>query len=1176
MQVITQYRSEHRFVLKPFFLLALLLSSQSTLFASHAHLTYPDWWKPVREIALKSPILHDAEKRLERFSKRNSHEDVEKLAKEFFDMIDMNNAIMRSSGGKDIIVLDKWGRVDSRPDSDVHQSNKPQHTGIRDFINDGKYTEALERYKLMFMDRLCDTPKGFRLEPRHPHQRKFKIFVHQPEEMINNIITLFMYEKPQDDETLNGIVIKLDIGEPGAINWTYTPEGFGSAEETFPDDERFAPTVFGMDYFFDELLVAYVSTGDKRYLEKYAQYLDDRAINYWSDIRSQLVDIQPGRSGTFMFQHMAWACRNVPGFRDDFPATTLARVLMQFWKYNAATEMKIVRGIVPNRQITMYLNEAYAAAMSFPEFKASGYVHREMARVIESMFSGAVMPDGSNIEHALCYNPAVLYAWKYRREFLDAGVLRRHITPLWSLELKDNLTNTSRYILQNKLLNGWDWYPMHPMSRNKEQLLSVFRPALNDPLIHRMLPISQGYGPENGYPNVTSMAWPYMGIYILRTGWDRHHDQEAYMAAPRPYSTHTWKNNLDLQLFAFGQPLLTAHTESYGYVRGPGQTNWEKSFRAGQYKKYDDPYRRGMHQWDFTPVFVDGCPQLGHAGFQSMPDEYQDRSSPMYGRLHTRAYDTPLPNRWHESETFNIMEGTYDGPFAEFIPNPEAGLGFRGKPGEVKRFIDDVTHQRQVLLLKRQGLWIIVDRLKSQSDHTYNLDWKFAQQWWNKDPQKDLVPGFDRSEIAFDAAQNAFKTHDPDHANISLYMNGAHPISPLYHPKTNHYGATFAGKGEHMVITAAFPRADNHIELKSYKRISQNGNAGFQCQMPDGTNIICVAANAIPNLIKAGPISGIGELIAYIQEPDGTQRCFVLEMSELKANDIPLELDTQDAEFVLENNLPIRIQPVLKPLERVQIQPLADVYTEQLNITLSHPNTDVDIRYTLDGTDPTLHSPLYDTPLSVNYPMVLVKARAFRKALTEIPESASATLASPTHHAVYRKVRLKEAIVTSLRPGIQVQTALGDGYLTTFTPMNLSDTKTNIAQNLFEDVVPNQHHDFMIDYTGFLVVPMDGIYTLHAPLELIDNSLDSGYDLRLWLGDGKQKEEWYPATRLQNLGGWSVALKEGAHPFRVLYVDQRGGNLEKSGREWNGMHPDLKISGPGISTQHIPSSWLMY
>ena len=119
----------------------------------------------------------------------------------------------------------------------------------------------------------------------------------------------------------------------------------------------------------------------------------------------------------------------------------------------------------------------------------------------------------------------------------------------------------------------------------------------------------------------------------------------------------------------------------------------------------------------------------------------------------------------------------------------------------------------------------------------------------------------------------------------------------------------------------------------------------------------------------------------------------------------------------------------------------------------------------------------------------------------------------------------------------------------------------------------NDSDAFMYDYEGFLTIPADGVYTLHAPWEMVTPVLDAGYDLRLWLGS----EEWYPTTRWHNFGGWSVPLKAGTYPFRVVYVDQRASEMvaRKDGfNVWKGVKPVIEISGPGIDQQPVPAGWL--
>jgi len=148
------------------------------------------------------------------------------------------------------------------------------------------------------------------------------------------------------------------------------------------------------------------------------------------------------------------------------------------------------------------------------------------------------------------------------------------------------------------------------------------------------------------------------------------------------------------------------------------------------------------------------------------------------------------------------------------------------------------------------------------------------------------------------------------------------------------------------------------------------------------------------------------------------------------------------------------------------------------------------------------------------------------------------------------------------------------------------------------NVVPREHA-YSFKYTGFLKVPEDGTYTIHAPREYVHPEQIAGYELQVYLGhatnlDGGNPSGisragnlsyWYPATRLHGLGTWSAPLKKGFHEFKIVYIDfrmdapQRMNHKvqDKDLREtvWTGEKPDLRISGPKIPHPiSIPADWL--
>ena len=131
---------------------------------------------------------------------------------------------------------------------------------------------------------------------------------------------------------------------------------------------------------------------------------------------------------------------------------------------------------------------------------------------------------------------------------------------------------------------------------------------------------------------------------------------------------------------------------------------------------------------------------------------------------------------------------------------------------------------------------------------------------------------------------------------------------------------------------------------------------------------------------------------------------------------------------------------------------------------------------------------------------------------------------------------------------------------------------------------------YALEYSGYLDVPADGVYTLHAPHECVWPDTAAGYELRVYLGrkiDPRTRwkvglNEWYPSTRLHALGNWSIALGKGPHPLRIVWIDYRTDAPQRLNRPgltdyiWSGVAPELRISGPGLDRQPIPAAWLRH
>jgi hypothetical protein len=84
-----------------------------------------------------------------------------------------------------------------------------------------------------------------------------------------------------------------------------------------------------------------VKTGDKRHLDKWAEFVDDRSMNWRADCAAAGYvpicwnDVESYTRG--FFPNLAYLARTVPNFGKDLPPATLARELLPRWRSATAT-----------------------------------------------------------------------------------------------------------------------------------------------------------------------------------------------------------------------------------------------------------------------------------------------------------------------------------------------------------------------------------------------------------------------------------------------------------------------------------------------------------------------------------------------------------------------------------------------------------------------------------------------------------------------------------------------------------------------------------------------------------------------------------------------------------------------------------------------------------------------
>jgi alpha-L-fucosidase len=229
---------------------------------------------------------------------------------------------------------------------------------------------------------------------------------------------------------------------------------------------------------------------------------------------------------------------------------------------------------------------------------------------------------------------------------------------------------------------------------------------------------------------------------------------------------------------------------------------------------------------------------------------------------------------------------------------------------------------------------------------------------------------------------------------------------------------------------------------------------------------------------------------------------------------------------------------------KVDIVPHAKVFIDSTTVELKSPKPGVEIRYTLDGSEPTARSRKYSAPFKVS------ETTSIRAV------SIDSGVVSPRQSAMeitgYSGSSLRSPIVFIRKPdeGLRYE-AFEGGWQSLDQMADRKAIKTGTC-----DVIDIKHRTrdehAALAFSGFISVPEDGIY-------VFTTSSDDGSRLRIG------KELVVENDGLHGMGEveGSIGLKAGWHPFRVEWFNATGG-----------IGLEVTWQGPGINKQAISKNRL--
>jgi lysophospholipase L1-like esterase len=1029
----------------------------------------------------------------------------------------------------DVLILDHAGLMRS------NLRLRPLMQKTADLARDGKTVEALNAFRDSLFDKL-----------RNPAEYGL------PYDLLDPYRGLLHAGKSAEtiaraDELMQGkVVVEAEPMPPGAV-WLPLPKKGSIGVRNPWTPETFQP-----------LVAAYLLTGKRAYLDQWIDYLDDWAMHGIHEDALQPTEISDSDHGgpltvVSVYRALAGIARIQPPDTFDFPADSLARILGKLIRVSMPPSL-VYHDTNPQNWTPGGTARQMTAAVLMDEFRAAEYFFQRARHRHENYGTIQNLPDGSETEHALWYNAHYYEGAKEAIELMESRRGQQPgkrvawesdaISAGWQDEQNRKISERARYFLQ--MLTPQRQYPIG--NRSDQRLLPDWMSATmvekaifeGAPDLQVLLNTLNG-NTAAGTPDFTMSAFPYSGSWIMRSGWRPDAGYAHFYSSAYPTGGHSlrgMKCNNGFWLSHAGQDLLVSGDfGAYSYARSPLRVDGKEQF-----------FTAGLGNPGFTK---------NHKGFAV-------------------AYRDPAPANWraHSSENFDFAEGIYRGPYGDFVDDHHDNKDYR--PGflaeRAREVITGVSHQRQVFHVKNPGLWILVDRLRSPQAREFTLDWRLPAPLLPEDTTKSRhkPKTFADGDIRIDDPEQTVSTAAADMPNLSLRFFGpkmaltkttergeAIKNDYTYHYKMNDFwrvSGTWQSPGDALVISLieAIPQG-GASQIKNTRRTDN----GFEATLAGGNTLSFSVedARATLSLGKCGLVVG----------------------------------DADSYEFVGERRIPIH-----RPIAPVHILPERNVITGSEPVSLRCETPGVEIRYTLDGSEPTLHSPLYREPFTIDN-RVTVKARAFRPGLEDTTADLAGTHATVTRVARYQQAAPLEAVAPLDAPrhkaGLKGEYFEGDWKDLVFFPERLKPLKTQSVRHLFDRCTPAADKVFGWTYSGFLAIPEDGVYTFHAPEEMVTSPQEPGYSLRLFVGremlpnnrPSGQLNEWIPATSRHAYGTWSIPLKQGLHPFKVAYVDYRTDAAERMNHPgmklntlWNGQTPDLKVSGHGMEPQAIPTSWFRH
>lgn len=539
----------------------------------------------------------------------------------------------------------------------------------------------------------------------------------------------------------------------------------------------------------------------------------------------------------------------------EVPPLELAQILTFIATDFASLPLKDPREGNSNQAFHM-ATELVAMGRALPEFRDSAAWLEEGERRFRSNATRAALPDGGDLEQALSYNhemPKAIHkltqlfgadAPQWLKDLHAVGLQRHRLFAGLTLPTGGHPTTGSYGVYAYARNTFTDTKAQEILKKSQAGKVQPELDAYPDPLLQSVYGTLFSKDKAESAPAFTSIAFPYSGYYALRDGWDFRSRYLAFQAM-RAGSGHGVENVNSLEVVAFGRMLLTS-----GGALSYGNSAFVVEDQRPYIGQIDD-YRN--KSYSRNTVLVDGQTQ-------------QRRLSGRFFRLKT--YTEPINQRWHSSSEFDLAEGLYNDGYGDQADAPI-----------------QAEHHRQVIFVRKAGLWLVTDRMKADAPHRYSAVWNFLPVYPIIRNAGDSG-GFTDEQVVTDPAAQSVYTRDPNGPNLFLYQSASGPlsyerffgklnpargwlapgISGRRYPKTDVWSSWQGEAGVSQLVTAICPSPDAESPVARTEKISKGSVVGIKLTMKDGSVITWLSASK-PATLSSGPVQVKAEaLLTFAHE----------------------------------------------------------------------------------------------------------------------------------------------------------------------------------------------------------------------------------------------------------------------------------------------------------------------